>query len=66
VPWRWWTGPDSDPGLRGPLQDYGAEGSYTAPEMAVHLDRSMGRPVYRRMGFQVVAEYRVFTLPTAR
>lgn len=27
---------------------------------------SMGRPVYLRMGFQVVAQYRKFTLPTAR
>ena len=129
VPWRWWTGPDSDPGLPGLLHDCGAEVSYTAPKMAVDLDRfagwlderivgsavlldhcgvagiyavttvdgyrrrgigaaltaaalragrergrrvgtlqasSMGRPVYRRMGFQVVAGYRVFTLPTAR
>jgi hypothetical protein len=27
---------------------------------------SMGHPVCLRMGFQVVAEYRKFTLPTAR
>jgi GNAT superfamily N-acetyltransferase len=46
VPWRWWTGPDSDPGLPGLPQDYGAEGSYTAPKMAVDLDRFVpGEPV---------------------
>src|ERR1700761_103311 len=46
VPWTWWTGPDSDPGLPGLLRDHGAEISQTAPKMAVDLDRvAPGEPV---------------------
>jgi GNAT superfamily N-acetyltransferase len=46
VPWTWWTGPDSDPGLPGLLRDSGAGLEQIAPKMAVDLDRFMpGEPV---------------------
>src|SRR6201996_3900821 len=46
VPWTWWTGPDSDPGLPALLRDCGAELAQTAPKMAVDLDRvTAGEPV---------------------
>jgi GNAT superfamily N-acetyltransferase len=39
VPWRWWAGPDSDPGLPGQLLALRAEQTATQPVMAVDLDQ---------------------------